>query len=104
MVAIAAETKRAVLPYLYPVIRLCVGYPDGAKPATIKPRLPQTAVLHQETYNSAQSAAIAQYNQTMQQVYELQHMNVTGDWADHSLKRVATAEAWNGRDHLKETL
>ncbi|WP_348255461.1 NADPH-dependent oxidoreductase [Leptolyngbya sp. ST-U4] len=99
-----AETLQ-LPPHLFAVFGLCVGYPDEAKPAAIKPRLPQAAVLHRETYNLArQEEAIAQYNEVMQQFYESQQMNVAGDWVEHSLKRVATAQALNGRDRLKEIL
>jgi nitroreductase len=99
-----AETLQ-LPPHLFAVFGLCVGYPDPAKPAAIKPRLPQAAVLHHETYNlSQQEDAIAQYNEIMQQFYESQQMNVTGDWVEHSLKRVATGQALSGRDRLKEIL
>nr|WP_242042235.1 NADPH-dependent oxidoreductase [Leptolyngbya sp. FACHB-541] len=99
-----AETLQ-LPPHLFAVFGLCVGYPDPAKPAAIKPRLPQAAVLHHETYNIAQQeGAIAQYNEIMQQFYQSQQMNVTGDWVEHSLKRVATGQALSGRDRLKEIL
>jgi nitroreductase len=92
-------------PHLFAVFGLCVGYPDLAKPAAVKPRLPQAAVLHRETYSLAQQeAAIAQYNDIMKQFYQSQQMNVAGDWVDHSVKRVATAQALNGRDRLAEIL
>jgi nitroreductase len=92
-------------PHLFAVFGLCVGYPDLAKLAAVKPRLPQAAVLHRETYNLVrQDAAITEYNEVMQQFYESQQMNVAGDWVEHSLKRVATAQALSGRDRLKEQL
>ena len=99
-----AETLQ-LPPHLFAVFGLCVGYPDAAKPAAVKPRLPQSAVLHRETYNFAQQdEAIAQYNTIMQQFYESQQMTVAGDWVEHSVKRVATAQALNGREQLKESL
>lgn len=99
-----AETLQ-LSPHLFAVFGLCVGYPDPAKPAAIKPRLPQAAVLHRETYSlDQQETAIAQYNEVMQKFYESQQMHVAEDWVEHSLKRVATAQALNGRDQLKEIL
>jgi nitroreductase len=102
------EEVAAVLklpPHLFAVFGLCVGYLDPAKPADIKPRLPQAAVLHHETYSlEAQEEAIAQYSQTMQQFYESQQMKVPGDWAEHSVKRVADAASLSGRDRLREAL
>ncbi|MBD2153418.1 NADPH-dependent oxidoreductase [Leptolyngbya sp. FACHB-16] len=92
-------------PHLFAVFGLCVGYPDSAKPAAIKPRLPQAAVLHRETYDLAgQDAAIADYNNTMQKFYQSQQMNVAGDWVEHSVKRIATAQALSGRDRLRGIL
>ena len=91
-------------PHLFAVFGLCVGAPDLAKPAAVKPRLPQAAVLHRETYQLEQGEAIAQYNEIMQRFYESQQMNVAGDWAEHSVQRIATAQALNGRDRLKEVL
>lgn len=92
-------------PHLFAVFGLCVGYPDPAKPAAVKPRLPQVAVLHRETYSlEAQDGAIADYNHTMQKFYQSQQMNVAGDWVDHSVKRIATAQALSGRDRLKGIL
>lgn len=99
-----AETLQ-LPPNLFAVFGLCVGYPDPAKPAAVKPRLPQAAVLHRETYHlEQQKEAITQYNEIMQRFYESQQMNVAGDWVEHSVKRVATAQALNGRDRLKEIL
>jgi nitroreductase len=102
------EEVAAVLklpPHLFAVFGLCVGYPNPEKPAAVKPRLPQSAVLHRETYSlESQEEAIAQYNQTMQQFYESQQMNIPGDWAEHSVKRVAGAASLSGRDRLREAL
>lgn len=92
-------------PHLFAVFGLCVGYPDPEQLAAIKPRLPQQAVLHHETYRlEVQDEAIAQYNQVMQSFYKDQQMRVTGNWTEHSLKRVADAKSLNGRDRLREAL
>lgn len=89
--------------HLFAVFGMCVGYPDPAQPTAIKPRLPQAAVLHRETYSLEQDAAIAEYNQVMQDFYQSQQMNAAV-WTEQSSKRVATAEALTGRDRLKEAL
>jgi nitroreductase len=90
---------------VFAVFGLCVGYPDPAKPAVIKPRLPQEAVLHRETYSlETQDAAIAHYNEIMAAFYANQNMNVEGDWAQHSSDRVASAESLRNRAHLHDIL
>jgi nitroreductase len=86
---------------VYAVFGLCVGYANPEVDAAIKPRLPQSAVLHRETYKLAeQDEAIAHYNK----IYTEQKMNVAGDWSEHSAKRVATVDSLGGRDRLREIL
>ncbi|MBW4444663.1 MAG: NADPH-dependent oxidoreductase [Plectolyngbya sp. WJT66-NPBG17] len=92
-------------PLTFAVFGLCVGYADPDKPAAIKPRLPQPAILHREQYQSIeQDVSIVEYNEQMRQFYTDQKMNVPGDWAEHSAKRIATREALSGRDRLREAL
>ncbi|MBN3958924.1 NADPH-dependent oxidoreductase [Nostoc sp. NMS8] len=92
-------------PSVFPVFGLCVGYPNPEVPAAIKPRLPQTAVLHRETYKLAeQEDAIAHYNDIIKDFYTEQKMNIAGDWSEHSAQRIATVEALRGRDRLREIL
>ena len=79
---------------------------DPAQQASVKPRLPQPAVLHHERYRpvAEQQADVATYNEAMAAFYAQQQMKVRGTWAVHSGKRVATPEALTGRDRLKEAL
>lgn len=102
------EEVAAVLglpPHVFAVFGMCVGYPDPAKPAAIKPRLPQSVVLHRETYKlTEQDDAIAQYNEVMNAFYTQQQMNISGDWSEHSVKRVASPGSLTGRDRLREAL
>ncbi|QLE47360.1 NADPH-dependent oxidoreductase [Nostoc sp. C057] len=90
---------------VYAVFGLCVGYPNPEVEAAIKPRLPQSAVLHRETYKLAeQEEAIAHYNEIIKEFYTEQKMNVPGDWSEHSAQRIATVESLRGRDRLREAL
>ncbi|MEF3275097.1 MAG: NADPH-dependent oxidoreductase [Chloroflexus sp.] len=101
--AVAAELK--LPPMIMPVFGLCVGRPNPARPAAIKPRLPQEAVLHREEYHPEQiPPAVERYNATMSAFYTAQGMNVEGDWVDHSARRVAGPESLSGRDVLREVL
>ncbi|HMP42460.1 MAG TPA: NADPH-dependent oxidoreductase, partial [Roseiflexaceae bacterium] len=47
---VAAELN--LPPRVFPVFGLCVGWPDPERPAVPKPRLPQAAVLHHESYHT----------------------------------------------------
>ncbi len=87
------------------VFGMCVGYPDPARPTSIKPRLPIEAVLHRERYDTAaQGEPVDRYVATMADFYKSQQMKSNGDWAEHSLHRVRGPEAMRGRDRLGEAL
>lgn len=78
---------------------LAVGVPAGNDTTQIKPRLPQTGLIHAEVYDAGErDRAVSEYNETMRGFYESQKMNVEGTWARHSAKRVAGPEALSGRD------
>lgn len=90
---------------IFPVFGMCIGWPDPANPAAIKPRLPQQAIVHHETYNpDAEAAAVGRYNETMATFYEQQGMRVAGNWAQHSSRRVAGPQSLTGRHTIRETL
>jgi nitroreductase len=92
-------------PHVVAVFGLCVGYADPIVNVAIKPRLSQSVILHRETYQLAQQEqGISEYNQIMEKFYNSQHINIPGDWSEHSSKRVASAESLSGRHRLKEIL
>ena len=83
---------------------LCVGRPDPAAPASVKPRLPQAAVLHRERYDSAaEEAAVAQYDETLKAFSLSQGIGPAG-WVGRMLSRMADAAALHGRDGMKPAL
>jgi nitroreductase len=87
------------------VFGLSIGYAVEGKGGSIKPRLPQEAVLHRETYDLArQDEAIARYNEAMAAFYIREGMNVQGDWSRHSAKRIAGEASLSGRHLLMKTL
>lgn len=102
--AVAAEI--GLPPRAFPLFGLCVGYADPAHSATIKPRLPQSAVLHRETYGlEGQDRAIGQYDRVIVDFYTQQRMPTAGNWSDHSARRVANWSADSaGRKRLRAAL
>lgn len=92
-------------PSVFPVFGLTVGYPNPDVAAAIKPRLPQSAVLHRETYDlGIQEEAIARYNDVITKFYNEQQINIGLDWSEHSSQRIATVESLRGRDRLRDVL
>jgi len=91
-------------PRVFPVFGMCVGYADPARPAAVKPRLPQDAVLHRERYDlAAQGAAVARYDETMAGFYSSQGLPQSR-WSQHSVNRVLTRDSLQGREKLVEVL
>lgn len=92
-------------PKSFAVFGMCVGHPDPARPAAVKPRLPQAAVLHREFYDDGViHEAVDGYNATMDDFYREQNMKPLGPWDLHSLNRVRGVEALQGRERLVEIL
>lgn len=83
---------------------LVVGWPDETRPAAVKPRLPQSVVLHDETYRlDGQLPGIVAYDQTACEFQASQGMKTVG-WRASILSRGRNAAALNGRDRLKAAL
>ncbi len=92
-------------PLVYPVFGLCVGYPDPDKPAQIKPRLPQSLILHRETYavHPQEERLIDDYDLTLVEFYAEQGQQSPG-WSRQSLERLRTVEILHGRERLAEAV
>jgi len=90
--------------HVLPVFGLTVGYPDPARPAAIKPRLAQAAVLSRETYSTADEVeAVARYDRTLQAFQHQQGQPVEG-WSARAIERIRTPQALHGRHHLRQAL
>jgi len=91
-------------PGVFAVVGLCVGRPDVSRPAAVKPRLPQSAVLSRERYSPSQTQGhVRSYDATMQSFYASQGMPVAR-WSEHSLARLRGPEQLKGRHRLVEAL
>ncbi|MFC0220573.1 NADPH-dependent oxidoreductase [Pseudochelatococcus lubricantis] len=87
-------------PYVFPVFGLAIGYPDPQRPASVKPRLPQAAVLHRETYDaSRQPQAVETYDRVLDAFWKGQAQEHPS-WSQHVLSRLGRAQALKGRDRL----
>ena len=86
------------------VFGLVVGLPDPARPASVKPRLDQSVVLHRESYNlEGQRAGIAAYDGVAKAFQESQGQNPIG-WRAQVLARSRDGTALHGRERLKAAL
>jgi nitroreductase len=83
---------------------LAVGYPDPARPAEVKPRLPQSVVLHREQYRTeGERAAVAEYDAELSRFSERNAMGPT-DWSKRMVARLGTVASLRGRDAMREWL
>ncbi|MEV0247489.1 NADPH-dependent oxidoreductase [Nocardia sp. NPDC050712] len=88
---------------VFAVFGLVVGHPDPAESARIKPRLPQAAVLHHETYKlTEQRKHVAVYEQRIAQFYAEERL--AHSWTERVLNRLTSAASLNGRHRLREAL
>ncbi len=91
-------------PQVFALFGMCIGHSDPAKPASVRPRLPQSAVLHFERYNIEQEGEqVAAYNKVHRDFQAGQGMKVA-DWSERVSARLKDAGALHGRDRLREAL
>lgn len=84
----------------------CIGYAKPEAAAEVKPRLPQSVVLHHGRYGmpAAQEAAARRaYDATLQEFSERNGMGKV-DWSGRAINRTGTIKALSGRHILRETL
>lgn len=82
-----------------PVFGLVVGYPDEARPAAIKPRLPAQVVLHRERYDASNEAeSFTRYDESLAAFQASQHLPTVG-WTKTAAAR-GRVEALGTRTRL----
>jgi len=89
----------------FPVFGLVVGHPDPARPAAeVKPRLPQSEILHRETYRFAsEEAAFTEYDAVLGAFQASQKLPITG-WTRQATKRASDVSALGSRVHLAKAI
>lgn len=84
---------------VFPVFGMCLGWP--IKPAEVKPRMPVSAILHTDEYQTFTTEDLAAYDQTMASYYASRSSNTKlSDWGS------AASQAVQGktREHMLEVL
>jgi hypothetical protein len=84
-----------------PLFGMSIGFPDPARPAAIKPRLPQAVVLHRERYApAAEMEHVADYDRTLGAFSQTQGM-ARATWTDRIFARMAVIEGMTGRERMR---
>ena len=100
--AVAAEL--GLPPRSFALFGLTIGYPDPAARASVKPRLPQDAVLFRERYGSADGPRIpAGYDARLRSFQREQRMPER-DWSEQASQRVRGIDSLAGRHLLRDVL
>ncbi|EJN02123.1 NADPH-dependent oxidoreductase [Phyllobacterium sp. YR531] len=97
----ATVAKELNLPdEVFSVFGLTVGYPDLSIKTDIKPRLPQSIVVHNEQYKrDAESEGLSDYNAALRIFQKIQLMSSI-DWTEQVSRRIGTKEALKKRHEL----
>ncbi|HYX03680.1 MAG TPA: nitroreductase family protein [Reyranella sp.] len=91
-------------PRAFVVFGLCVGYPDPKAKHEVKPRLPQSTVLHRERYDAAREATDRPaYDAEMAKFTARNDMQVT-TWTQRVLARMGPIKSMNGREGMRAAL
>jgi nitroreductase len=86
------------------VVGLCVGYEDESRPSGVKPRLPQSVVLHHEHYDtSAEADGRAAYDRAMEGFSQSVERSKYS-WTERVIGRMGRVSALAGRDKLRDVL
>ena len=92
-------------PRVFPLFGHAIGKPDPARPAGVKPRLPQASVLFREQYawTEDHAAAAESYNPRIRAFQEEQAMAVK-DWTVQAQERTRGPSSMAGRHVMREVL
>lgn len=88
------------------VFGLCIGYAKPEAAAEVKPRLPQSLVLHRGRYGvpaERETAERQAYDATLEAFSQRNGMGAV-DWSKRAINRVGTIKALSGRDRLRGIL
>ncbi len=90
--------------HVYPVFGLVIGRPDPSVASDIKPRLPQSVVLHREVYAVENEVdAIADYDERSKAFQAEQGLPLI-NWSRQLVERIGTPAGLHGRERLKDAL
>jgi nitroreductase len=91
-------------PKAFVVFGLCVGYADPSSKNEVKPRLPQSTVLHHDRYDPVpETIDRPAYDAEMAEFSARNEMQAT-TWTQRMLNRMGPIKSMNGRERIRATL
>jgi nitroreductase len=86
------------------VFGLCVGYATAAGVGEVKPRLPQSVVVHHDRYDGdARAAERTAYDSEMAK-FAARHEMQASTWTQRVLNRLGPIKSMNGRERMRAAL
>lgn len=96
---VAVAEELGLPPHVFPVFGLVVGHPDPSRESAVKPRLPQSVVLHHERYElDGQIDDVRRYEKLLDEFYA--DAGLTASWMRRVADRFGSVAGLRGRDKL----
>lgn len=94
----------ALPPRSFVAFGMCVGWPDPAHPASIKPRLPQSVVLHDEKYGHHAEAGLIDAYDLRASAFQQEQNLPPRRWTAHAARQATDHAYVNKRKDLHDVL
>jgi hypothetical protein len=91
-------------PRAFAVFGLCVGIPDPKAKNEVKPRLPQSIVLHQDRYDPAPETRDRPTYDAEMTKFSARHELQAATWTQRVLNRMGPLKSMNGRQRMRAAL
>jgi hypothetical protein len=86
------------------VFGLCVGYATEQATGEVKPRLPQSIVLHQDAYDGRNAEAERKTYDGELAKFAARHEMQAATWTQRVLNRLGPIKSMNGRERMRTAL
>jgi len=86
------------------VFGLCVGYADPESKAEVKPRLPQSTMLHRERYDATPEARDRPAYDAAMAKFSARNEMQAATWTQRVLSRMGPLKSMNGREKIRAAL
>lgn len=100
----AVARELGLPPRAFATFGLCVGHAAPDEAGAVKPRLPQSMVLHRERYDGAADAALRPGYDRVLADFSTRHGMGTQGWTDRVLARIGQLAGLSGREKMRAAL
>ncbi len=91
-------------PQSFVVFGLCVGYAADKAEGEVKPRLPQSVVLHHERYDAMHESALRTAYDAEMSKFSARHDLQAATWTQRVLNRLGPIKSMTGRETIRASL